>query len=315
MQEELTANKAPAFTTADALVLTRVCLGAITGPDGATAEQHNILSAIARHMWQLPDLDLSTLTPLTAAEADAAITLDPRRRRTRELLVLLELCRHPLEPQHTKRIEEYCEALSGGDGAGIELARNFVTGGADAALADWFRRFDQKSPEMMEPAMVKLMEVDTEEAAARIEEISKALQLAGPGTLGAEFSAFYERNGFSLGTESMVLFGHDMAHVIGGYDATSIGEICIGAMKLMIADTEIHWLEFLGNVMIHETGILPEGYQAHEPPLQDPANVEKFAHALQRGRDTAKDFSVGDHLSMINWQYEDVLEHYGVAPQ
>jgi hypothetical protein len=312
--QELSADNAPAFTAEDALVLTRVCLGAITGPDGATSEQHNILSAIARHMWQLPDLNLSTLTPLTPAEAGAAITIDRRRRRARELLVLLELCRHPLEPQHTKRIEEYCEALSGGDGAGIALARNFVSGGVDAALADWFRRFDQKSSEMMEPAMVKLMEVETEEAAARLEEISKSLQSAAPGTLGAEFRAFYERNGFTLSTESMILFGHDMAHVIGGYDATSIGEICIGAMKLMITDSEIHWLEFLGNVMIHETGILPEGYQAHEPPLQHPGNVDKFAHALQRGRDTAKDFSVGDHLSMIDWRYEDVLQHYGVAP-
>lgn len=162
--------------------------------------------------------------------------------------------------------------------------------------------------------MVELMEVETEEAAARIEEIGMALQLAGPGTLGAEFRRFYERNGFALNTESMVLFGHDMAHVIGGYDATPIGEICIGAMKMMMTDSEIHWLEFLGNVMIHETGIIPEGYQTHEPALQDPENVEKFARALQRGRDTAMDFSVGDHLSMIDWPYTDVLEHYGVAP-
>lgn len=315
MQEVSEVDPVPVFTTEDAILLTRVCLGAITGPDGATAEQHNILDAIARHMWQLSDLELSTLTPLTATEAGAAITLDNRRRRARELLVLLELCRHPLEPQHTERIEEYCEALSSGVGAGVELARNLVSRGADAALADWFRRFDAKAPEMMEPEMVALMAVETEEAAARLEEIGVALEAAGPGTLGAEFREFYERNGFSLNAGSMVLFGHDMAHVIGGYDATPIGEICIGAMKLMMTDSEIHWLEFLGNVMIHETGIVPEGYEPHEPALQDPANVEKFARALQRGRDTEQDFSVGDHLAMIDWQYEDVLRHYGVAPQ
>ena len=301
------------FTTEEALVVTRICLGAITGEDGATEEQENVLTAMASHMWNLPDLDLSGLDPMTPEQADAAISDELYRRRTRELLVMLELCRHPLELRHTERIERYCHALSG-DGPGIELARNLVSRGADAALGDWLRRFTDRAPEMMEPLMIELSQAEEAEAAQRFAELDAALHRAGPGTLGAHFVDFYDRNGFTIGPEAIPLFGHDMAHVIGGYDATPIGEICIGAMKLMITDSEIHWLEFLGNVMIHEAGIIPDGYKAHDPALQTKENIERFAEALERGRETALDFSVGDHLSMIDWDYERVLEHYGVAP-
>jgi len=130
--------------------------------------------------------------------------------------------------------------------------------------------------------------------------------------LGAEFISFYDRNGFTIGPESIPLLGHDMAHVIGGYDATPIGEICIGAMKLMVTDSDIHWLEFLGNVMIHETGITPENYEAHESALKDAANIDLMVRAMERGRDTKLDFSNGDHLSMIEWPIDEVRAHYGV---
>ena len=297
----------------DADIVTRACLGAITGPDGATDEQLTLLRSISSHLWRRPTVDLSPETALTAEEAAAAITDEKLRRRTRELMVLLELCRHPLEPAHAERVEDYCHAL-GGDGAGIAIVRDYVSKGSDEALADWTRRFTEKAPEMMEPEMIELATADESAAAVRFAEINEALRAAAPGTLGAEFISFYDRNGFTVGPESIPLFGHDMAHVIGGYDATPVGEICIGAMKLMVTDSDIHWLEFLGNVMIHETGILFPGYTPHEPALSDPANIEMVGVALERGRATARDFSVGDHLSMIDWQYTDVLEHYGVPP-
>lgn len=297
----------------DADTVTRACLGAISGPDGATDQQLALLYAIAGHLWMLPTVDLSPGAALTAEEAAAAITDEKLRRRTRELMVMLELCRHPLEPAHAERVEQYCRAL-GGDDAGIDIVRDYVSKGSDEALADWTRRFTEKAPEMMEPEMIELATAEETAAAARFAEIDEALRSAAPGTLGAEFISFYDRNGFTVGPESIPLFGHDMAHVIGGYDATPAGEICIGAMKLMITDSDIHWLELLGNVMIHQTGILFPGYTAHEPALSDPANIEMVRIAMERGRATERDFSVGDHLSMIDWQYTDVLEHYGVPP-
>jgi hypothetical protein len=302
------------ISVSDAEIVARTCLGAITGPDGATHEQLAVLRSVVTHLWQIDDVDLSPTAALNPEEAAAQLTDEMLRRRTRELMVLLELCRHPLEASHEQRVEDYCHAL-GGDGPGIELARNIVQRGSEAALEDWLRRFTEKAPEMMEPAMIEIASIDDEGIAAeRFAEIDAALHSAGPGTLGAAFVDFYDRNGFTVGPEAIPLMGHDMAHVIGGYDATSIGEICIGAMKLMITDSDIHWLEFLGNVMIHEAGLVPDGYAKHDAALTTDENIEMMARALERGRETKLDFSTGEHLSMIDWPLDEVRAHFGVPP-
>lgn len=301
------------ISTADARVVTAACLGSISGPDGPTDEQLTILRSIATHLWQLGDVDLTAAAALGPEQAAAQITDDLIRRRTRELMVLLELCRHPLEAAHQRRVEDFCHAL-GGDGPGIELARNLVSKGAEAAIADWMRRFTEEAPGMMEPAMIELAGSDEAEQQSRLAEIDAALRAAAPGTLGAAFVDFYDRNGFVIDASSLTLFGHDMSHVIGGYDATPGGEICIGAMKLMMTDSDIHWLEFLGNVMIHETGLSPEGYQDHRAAFEDPANIDLMVRAMERGRATRRDFSNVDHLTMIDWAYTDVLEEFGVPP-
>ena len=296
-----------------ATTITRACLGAICGPDGATDEQLVILGSIAEHMWGLGDVDLSPDGALGADEAAALITDENVRRRTRELMVMLELCRHPLELSHEERVEEFCHAL-GGDGPGMALVRELVSNGAEAALGDYMRRFMEKAADMMEPAMLEIAVAEETEAAKRLAEIDGAVHAAAPGTLGAEFATFYERNGFTIDASSVHLFGHDMAHVIGGYDATPSGEICIGAMKLMITDSDIHWIELLGSLLIHEAGMLPDGYKTHESALTDPANVQLAIRAMERGRETKRDFSNVDHLSMIDWPYADVLEEFGVPP-
>ncbi len=298
----------------DAETVTRACLGAISGPDAPTATQLRVLSSIGTHFWGLSNIDLTSDAGLSPEEAAAGITSSRLRRRTRELMVMLELCRYPLEASHQQHMEDYCRAL-GEDGPGLAVTRTFIAEGAEAATADYLRRFTERAPEMMEPAMLEIVGAEADAAARRLDEIGAALRSAEQGTLGAEFRGFYERSGFAFGPEVIPIFAHDMSHVIGGYDATPIGEICIGVMKLMITDSDIHWIELLGNVMIHEAGIiLPEGYAPASPALDDPANVELVVRAMERGRATAKDFSNVDHLSMIDWPYTAVLEEFGVPP-
>ena len=302
---------------AHARAVTGACLGAISGPDGPAESQLAILGCIAEHLWRLPDVDLSPAAALTAAEAGDAITDERVRRRTREIMALLELCRHPIEESHARRIEEYCHAL-GGESAGIDIVRDYISEGADAAVDDWMRRYMELAPEFMEPAMLEVAAKEEDEVATRLAEIDTALRAAAPGTLGAELIAFYERNGFTVGPESVGLLGHDMSHVIAGYDATPIGEICLGAMQLMVTDDDSHWLQLLASVMIHEAGILLPGYVPHRPPLSDPtnpelaANIELLGASIERGRATTGDFSVGDHLAMIDWPLGDVRAHFGV---
>ena len=49
---------------------------------------------------------------------------------------------------------------------------------------------------------------------------------------------------------------HDMNHVIAGYEPTGIGEICLGAFKLSMNDSDANWMASMTNFLIHEAGVL-----------------------------------------------------------
>src|SRR3954452_22510918 len=87
--------------------VTRGLLGAIDVDDGPTGEQLAVLRAVVTHLWERPDLDLAALTPLGPHEAAAAVTDPHARRRLNEVMVTLELCRHPETEAQVQRVEEY----------------------------------------------------------------------------------------------------------------------------------------------------------------------------------------------------------------
>lgn len=100
----------------------RALLGAIDTGDGGTPEPRSVIAAFATGYWGRDDLDVDTLDPLSPADAAAQITDPAARRRARELLVLTELCRHPLTEEQVERTDEYAAAL-GESGPGLELSR------------------------------------------------------------------------------------------------------------------------------------------------------------------------------------------------
>jgi hypothetical protein len=84
-----------------------VVIGALVGvidvEGGPTSEQRAVLQALASGYWGRSDLDVGRMKPLSVDDTAAAVT-DPRaRRRLRELMVLLELCRHPLSEAQVAR--------------------------------------------------------------------------------------------------------------------------------------------------------------------------------------------------------------------
>ena len=164
----------------DAETVTRACLGAISGPDAPTATQLRVLSSIGTHFWGLSNIDLTSDAGLSPEEAAAGITSSRLRRRTRELMVMLELCRYPLEASHQQHMEDYCRAL-GEDGPGLAVTRTFIAEGAEAATADYLRRFTERAPEMMEPAMLEIVGAEADAAARRLDEIGAALRSAEQG--------------------------------------------------------------------------------------------------------------------------------------
>src|SRR5262245_24463427 len=113
----------------------RTLLGAIDVDGGATDEQRAVLTAMVAGAWQRPDLDCTTLATFSPGEAADAIP-ESAHRRTRELLVLMEICRHPLSEAQVDKVDDYLTAL-GESGPGADLVRDMVRTGAEAAMADY----------------------------------------------------------------------------------------------------------------------------------------------------------------------------------
>jgi len=297
--------------------IVRMLLGVADVDGGATDEQRAVLGALVAGAWDRPDLDLATLTPLGPAEAAAAMPASARRR-AHELMVLLEVCRHPLDEAQVARVDEYAAALGAADD-GIELIRDLVRRGADVAAADYMRYVEQVGPEMEEPSLKARypgsLDAPDPQLAARL----RALHDLPVGTLGYEYVEFYRRNGLTLPGDDpnmpAVFVAHDMCHVIGGYEPTGQGEIALGAMQLAVSDTEAHWVGFLGNLAVHEAGYLATGsLSPKQATLTRAGAPELVARAFARGAACTGDFTTADHLAMVELPLDDVRARFGVPP-
>ena len=104
---------------------TRALLGGIDVDEGATNAQLAVLGAVVAHLWEQPEFDPAAMTTL---EPDAAASriVDPAvRRRLIELLVTLELCRHPQTASQISRVESYAAAFEI-DGPALEIVRRWI---------------------------------------------------------------------------------------------------------------------------------------------------------------------------------------------
>lgn len=304
----------------DSLVepVVRALLGAIDVDGGATDEQLSVLAAIVAGYWERPDLALDTLQPLDPSGAAGAVSGAPQRARVRELLVLLELCRHPLSEAQTQRVDEYAAAL-GESGPGLDIARTLVREGAEQALLDFYAHLGDLGEAMAEPSLrdryTTVLAVPDAELGTRL----RALHELPAGTLGHEYVEFYRRNGITLPGDDpnmpAVFVAHDMCHVIAGYEPTGQGEIALGAMQIALADTDAHWIGFIGNLAVHEAGFLGSPtLAARTATLTRAGAPEMLARAMWRGANCTGDFTTADHLAMVDIPLEEVRASFGVPP-
>jgi hypothetical protein len=297
---------------------TRALLGAIDVDGGATDEQRAVLAGVVSEFWARPDLELESLAPLDPAGAADAITLDAHRARMRELMVLLELCRHPLSQAQVQRVDEYAAAL-GESGPGLAIARSLVRDGAEQAMADYFRSLDGTQEALAEPT---LRATYTETLAAPDHELAgrlRSLHDLPEKTLGWAYIEFYRRNGIDLPGDDpsmpAVFVSHDMCHVIAGYEPTGQGEIALGAMQLALSDTREHWIQFLGNLAVHEAGFLrTETITAKTATLTREGATAMLGYAMLRGSQCTGDFTSADHLAMADMPLDEVRARFGVPP-
>jgi hypothetical protein len=265
-----------------------------------------------------PDLDLTTLEPIEADGVAAEFPEPQQRRRLREFIVLLELCRHPLTDEQVARVDAYADALCE-DGPGLRLARTLVRDGTARALADYTRFSDAARVEWAEPSLIgrylRVLDEPDPELAARL----TALHELPEGTLGYEYVEFYRRRGLDLpGVDTYVpafFVAHDMNHVIAGYGTTGHEETALSAMILGMADTDAHWVLLLTSFAAYELGLSKtETFMGkHEVMARDGA-APLLADALRRGAACAGDFSSTDHLALAHFPLGDVRAQFGVPP-
>jgi hypothetical protein len=304
----------------DAMVepVSRVLLGVIDVDGGATPEQRSVLAAIVSGYWGRGDLDLDTLTPLDPSGAAAVITEKAHRRRVRELMVLLELCRHPASEPQVERVDGYATAL-GESGPGQALARTLVREGAEHAVADYLRYVDGLKADLAEQSLRDRYPSDLEAPDPELTTRLRALHDLPAGSLGYEYVEFYRRNGLDLPGEDLsmpaVFVSHDMCHVIGGYEPTGQGEIALGAMQLAVADNDAHWIQFLGNLGVHEAGFVhTDSLVPKTASLTREGASELLAEAFLRGSQCTGDFTAADHLALVGLPLSEVRANFGVPP-
>ncbi len=296
---------------------TSILLGGIDVDDGPTAPQLAVLGTIVAHLWQRPDLDLSTVQPIAPPAAAPAIVDPLVRKRLIQLMVTLELCRHPQTADQISRVEEYAVAF-GVNGPALDVIRDWIDSGVEFATADYDRSYSSVLPELSEPTLrdnyLTLTEPDTA-LARQLEE----LHALPEGTLGYWYLEFYRRNNFVIPGADIHFpahyVSHDMNHVIAGYEPTGPGEIALGAFTLAMNDNDANWLQFMTNLLIHEAGMLKHGEIMPSPETLERAGAtELMGEALERGARCTADFSQCDHLALAALPLDDVRAQFNVTP-
>lgn len=291
-------------------------VGAADVEDGPSDEQLSVIRALAQTYFGT-DLDPVAVAPLGPGEVAAAFDDPAQRRRVRELLVLVELCRHPASAAQVERVEAYAAAL-GESGPGLTIARDLVHAGIATASADFNRFFGDVTGPLLEPQLAArygvALDAPAPELAARLREFGDFPE----GTLGQAYLAFYARYGFDIPGVDLstpaIFVSHDMCHVISGYEPIGVEEIALGAMQLAITDSDAHWMQFMGNLGVHEAGYLDGGGKlvAKEGTLNRPGAAETVAHAFWRGAQCTGDFTTVDHLARAHEPLEDVRASFGI---
>ena len=291
-------------------------LGAIDVDGGPTPEQRALLGAVTEHLWERPELDLTTLRAISPVEVTEALPTPTERRTFHEMLMALEACRHPLTAAQLDRAEQYDRALEV-SGAEIAMFRDLVRDGAARASADFARFLDATMPLRFEPAFRDLPVSSDAPEPELIAAFAGFAELPH-GTLGREFHAFHVRNRLpEPGVEGSALnhfyVAHDFCHVISGIGTTALAEVALSAFLMAVNDNDVNVAALLSSLIVHEVGFGSAGKVAGETStLAAPGAPELLASELARGSHCTADFAVVDHLAIAHVPLAEVRAQFGV---
>lgn len=270
--------------------------------DGRTQEQTDLLEALAGHVMRVSLADVPVVSP----EEAASILVKPRLRKSvGEILVTLELVRHPPSEALTDRVGEYIAALGIEDGFQT-IAADYLANSHERVARDWER---VRQPNIVEGFIENLSN-------EQIKEKMNSLADLPNGALGRALFDFYRRNGFAFISEDDPdqdsLIPHDLTHVIAGYGATAEAEIALQGFMVGAARGENHFSSLLASLLLFEVGMLPfPGIEPTLGALAQPGAAELFATAIERGLQCHGDIEA-DHEEMLELPLSEVRAKLGI---
>ena len=267
---------------------------------GHSKEQRDLLEALARHVMRVPP---SAVTIIEPDEAAAVISKPRLRKAIGEILVMLELVRHPPSAALTSRVAEYLAALDIEDGF-QSIAKDYLEGAREEIGKDWER---VREPDLVEHFLDDLND-------SKVSEKMRALAKLPEGTLGRALFDFYRRNGFPWIPENdeESLIPHDLTHVLAGYGTTAEAEVALQAFLVGAARGERHFSSMLASLLLFEVGMLPfPGIETTQGVLGRPDTPELVASAIERGLQCHGDIAV-DHENMLDRPLAQVRAELGI---
>jgi len=270
--------------------------------DGRTQEQSDLLDALAGHVMRLSPSEAGVVSPVEAA---AALVKPRLRKSVGEILVTLELVRHPPSEELTHRVAQYLDALEIEDGFQA-IAADYLADSRESVGRDWERL---RQPHLVE----RFIEDQTHD---QIIEKMNSLAALPSESLGRSLFDFYRRNGFAFIPEDEPdqdnLIAHDLTHVIAGYGATPEAEVALQAFMVGAARGESHFSSLLASLLLFEVGMLPfPGIEPTSGVLARPGAAELFATAVERGLQCHGDVQA-DHEAMLALPLSDVRAEFGI---
>ncbi len=286
----------------DERIIISALLGAADIGAGPTSEQISVIASLAKGYLGL-DLDVSTVAPIEPAELAAAVD-DGDRHRVIDLLILVEFCRHPIDPAQADRVEAYVDALGGEDLALV--ARDVQTGHRENVMADW-ARFGEGTP--------KIAELPDEQVVSEL----RSLGTCPDGSLGRGLYDFYVGLGIPFPGEpdggAVSLAHHDFTHVVTGYGTTPPDELALQAMLTASANFDHHFSGLVASLALFEAAAFEiDGFVAKEGVLDRPGAADELADAFRRGSACTGDFTTIDVMARKNDSLEAVRAEFGVIP-
>ena len=300
-------------------VVARGLLGTVSTSQGPSQEQLRLLQSLLDYLWDRPDLNIHTLSPISSFELALTITDQSTRRVFHNLQMMLELSRHPQSEEQLRLGEVYSESL-GVTSDALQVTRDYLHSGVKKAAEDANRIFHKFLPLRSEPELagLDLSSIDnSHELAKRIESFSDLPEMS----LGWALVYYYKRFGFPVpGSQVCALnslyVAHDMTHVISGISITPAGEIALSAFQLAMGPNQVNESALLASLITHEAGFVSvnPSLRPDDASLDNSSAAHLLSSEMARGSCCNGDFSLVDHFQLAHLPLLRVRKQFNVLP-